>query len=188
MMNIFDDSLAEHQALFATLGAMRGEIERFAAAAIEALRAGKKILIMGNGGSAADSQHFAAELVSRFKKERTGLPAIALTTDTSIITAIGNDYHYNRVFARQVEALGSPGDLVLGISTSGNSANIVEAMHSARAAGCRTVGLLGRDGGAIAPLVDLPVIVRHQNTPRVQEGHLLIIHVVCEIIEETLFQ
>lgn len=148
---------------------------------------GHKLLVMGNGGSAADAQHFVAEMVSRFKMERKGLPAVALSTDTSILTAIGNDYGFDRVFSRQVEALAVPGDIVVGISTSGNSPNVLSALQAAKASGCRTIGLLGRDGGSIKPACDLALVVPSQDTPRVQEGHILIIHIVCDLVERTLF-
>jgi D-sedoheptulose 7-phosphate isomerase len=154
---------------------------------IAALSDGKKLLIMGNGGSAADAQHFAAEIVSRFRMERPGLPAIALSTDTSIITAIGNDYGFDRIFSRQVEALAAPGDVVIGISTSGNSQNIYTALETARERGCLTVGLLGKDGGTIKQLCQLPVIVPSNDTPRVQEGHITIIHILCDLIEQGMF-
>lgn len=153
-----------------------------------ALADGKKILIAGNGGSAADAQHFAAELVGRFLLERRGLPAIALTTDSSILTAVANDYGFERVFARQVEALAIAGDVVIGISTSGNSANILAAFAAGRQCGCVTIGLLGRDGGAIAAQVDLPLIVGCAETPHIQEMHVTIIHLLCKLIEEQLFK
>jgi D-sedoheptulose 7-phosphate isomerase len=153
----------------------------------KAFRAGNKLLVMGNGGSAADAQHLAAEIVGRFKMERRGLPAIALTTDSSILTAVGNDYGFDAVFTRQVEALAGPGDVVIGISTSGTSRNVKAALELARTRGCRTVGLLGRDGGTIAGLVDLPLVVPSCETPRIQEGHITIIHIVCDLLEQELF-
>jgi D-sedoheptulose 7-phosphate isomerase len=148
---------------------------------------GGKLLVMGNGGSAADAQHFVAEIVGRFKMERRGLPAIALSTDTSILTAIGNDYGFDKIFRRQVEALAVPGDLVVGISTSGNSPNVQQALELARETGCSTVGLLGKDGGSIKNLCDLALIVPTNDTPRVQEGHITIIHIVCDLLEKTMF-
>lgn len=148
---------------------------------------GGKLLVMGNGGSAADAQHFVAEIVGRFKMERRGLPAIALSTDTSILTAIGNDYGFDMVFRRQVEALAVAGDVVIGISTSGNSPNVQQALELAREKGCRTVGLLGKDGGSIKAVCDLALIVPTNDTPRVQEGHITIIHIVCDLLEKTLF-
>ncbi len=139
---------------------------------------------MGNGGSAADCQHIAAELVGRFKSEREGLPAIALTTDTSILTAIGNDYSFNEIFARQIEALANKGDLVIGISTSGNSENVIRGILKAKKIGCYTVGLLGKDGGKLKNLVDLAIIIPSNNTPRIQECHILIGHIACEIVDK----
>ena len=170
-----------------TLLQLTPQIARCAELLATALANGRKILIAGNGGSAADAQHFAAELVGRFLMERRGLPALALTTDSSILTAVTNDYGFERVFSRQVEALASPGDVVIGISTSGNSANILAALAAARQCGCTTVGLLGRDGGAIAACVDLPLIVGCNETPHIQEMHVTIIHLLCKLIEAQLF-
>lgn len=153
----------------------------------DALNRGNMVLVMGNGGSAADSQHFVAEIVGRFKMERKALPAISLTTDTSILTAIGNDYGFDSVFSRQVEALAAPGDVVIGISTSGNSPNVLKALTLAKERGCRTVGLLGKDGGTIKPVCDLALVVPSEDTPRIQEGHTTIIHIVCDLVEKALF-
>lgn len=153
----------------------------------ETFARGGKLLVMGNGGSAADAQHFVAEIVGRFKMERRGLPAIALSTDTSILTAIGNDYGFERVFSRQVEALAVPGDLVVGISTSGNSANVKRALELACERGCRTIGLLGTDGGTIKNICHLALVVPSNDTPRVQEGHITIIHIVCDLLEKKMF-
>ncbi len=164
--------------------------ERLAAAVdlvVTALAEGNKLLVMGNGGSAGDAQHLAAEIVGRFKLERRALPAVALTTDTSILTAIGNDYGFDQVFRRQVEALAAPGDVVVGISTSGNSPNVLAALTLAREMGCRTVGLLGRDGGSIGPVVDLELTVPSQDTPRIQEGHITMIHILCDLVERRMF-
>lgn len=163
------------------------QLVRCAGLLTTALAAGRKILIAGNGGSAADAQHFAAELVGRFLLERRGLPAIALTTDSSILTAVANDYGFEQIFVRQVEALASVGDVVIGISTSGNSANILAALVAARQCGCVTIGLLGRDGGSIATKVDLPLVVPCMETPHIQEMHATIIHLLCKLIEEELF-
>ena len=162
-------------------------IAEMATLLVETFTRGGKLLVMGNGGSAADTQHFVAEIVGRFKMERRALPAIALSTDTSILTAIGNDYGFDRVFRRQVEALAAPGDVVVGISTSGNSPNVLQALELAREKGCRTVGLLGRDGGSIKAACDLALIVPTSDTPRVQEGHITIIHIVCDLLEKTMF-
>jgi len=154
---------------------------------VDAFRGGNKVLVMGNGGSAADAQHFAAEMVGRFLLNRKALPAIALTTDTSILTAVGNDYGYDEVFKRQVEALAVPGDVVVGISTSGHSNNVFHALTAANEVGCKTVGLLGRDGGNIGGIVDLNLTVREWETPRVQESHITMIHIVCDLVEKSLF-
>lgn len=147
----------------------------------------KKILIAGNGGSAADAQHFAAELVGRYGFDRPSLPSIALTTDSSNLTAIGNDYGYEYVFSRQVEGLGVEGDLFIGISTSGNSQNVINAFESAKAKGITTVALVGRDGGKMASMADYAIIVPSNATPRIQESHLLIEHMICDIIEKEMF-
>jgi D-sedoheptulose 7-phosphate isomerase len=147
------------------------------------LKLGNKLLICGNGGSAADSQHFAAEVVGRFEKERKGFSAIALTTDTSALTAIGNDYGFDRVFSRQVEALGQKGDILIGISTSGNSKNVIEAVRVAKGLGIFTVGLLGKDGGQLKDLVDKAFIVRSNNTARIQEVHITLIHAICRVLD-----
>ncbi|MBA2853101.1 D-sedoheptulose 7-phosphate isomerase [Methanococcus maripaludis] len=151
-----------------------------------ALKNGNKILICGNGGSAADSQHFAAEIVGRYKLERKGYPAIALSTDTSILTAIGNDYGFEKIFERQIEALGNNGDILIGISTSGNSENVINAVKIAKNMGIYTIGLLGKEGGKLNNLVDLSLLVPSNNTPRVQECHLTIYHVICEEVEKKL--
>jgi len=147
------------------------------------LKLGNKLLICGNGGSAADSQHFAAEVVGRFEKERKGFSAIALTTDTSALTAIGNDYGFDKVFSRQVEALGQKGDILIGISTSGNSKNVIEAVKVAKGLGIFTVGLLGKDGGQLKDLVDKAFIVRSINTARIQEVHITFIHAICRVLD-----
>ena len=164
------------------------------AAAVErmtaAFKAGNKILSCGNGGSAADAQHFSAELVCRFERERPGLPAVALTTDSSALTAISNDYHYDEVFARQVSALGQPGDVLLAISTSGNSANVIRAIEVAHEKSLTVVALTGRDGGNISDLLkdnDVEIRVPSNSTARIQEVHLLTIHCLCHQIDEVLF-
>lgn len=154
---------------------------------VSALNNGHKVLTMGNGGSAADAQHLAAELVGRFLLERKALPAIALTTDTSILTAVGNDYGFDEIFKRQVEALARPGDILIGISTSGNSANVVRALEAGREIGVTTIGLLGRDGGDIGKLVDLALTVPAFDTPRIQEAQLFVMHTLCDLVERTLF-
>ncbi|BDQ27691.1 D-sedoheptulose 7-phosphate isomerase [Helicobacter heilmannii] len=150
---------------------------------LDTLKNGHKILICGNGGSAADAQHFAAELTGRYKQERQGLPAIALSTDTSALTAIANDYGYERVFERQVEALGQKGDCLVGISTSGHSQNVLLALQQAQEMGLNTLGLSGRGGGAMRALCTHNLIVPSTNTPRIQEMHILLIHLLCDYIE-----
>lgn len=177
-------SVREHIALAERLLAELPEL--FAASAealIVCLRGGGKVLLCGNGGSAADAQHFAAELVGRFEAERSGLPAIALTTDTSALTAIGNDYGFEQLFSRQVEALAQPGDLLVGISTSGHSPNVCRAIEKGKQLGCTTLGLLGRDGGRIASVVDHALVVPAERTARIQEMHLLLIHLLCEAVD-----
>jgi len=181
--------LVEHATLIRKIEETLPEkIAATVAALQDALASGNKLLVMGNGGSAADSQHFAAEIIGRFKMERPALPAIALTTDSSILTAIGNDYGFDAVFSRQVEGLGRPGDVVFGISTSGNSPNVLAALSKARELGCRTVALLGRDGGTIKTVADISIIVPSDDTPRIQEGHVTIIHIICDLLEKGLFK
>jgi D-sedoheptulose 7-phosphate isomerase len=161
--------------------------ERAAELVTTSLRAGHKLLICGNGGSAADAQHWAGELVSRFYYDRPGLPAIALTTDSSILTAIGNDYGYDRVFARQVEALGQAGDVLFAISTSGNSKNVIAAIEAARSRQIITVGFTGESGGAMAQLCDLCIRIPSPSTPRIQEGHEVLGHAICAMVEAAIF-
>uniref|UniRef100_A0A7V6CED2 Phosphoheptose isomerase n=1 Tax=Thermodesulfobacterium geofontis TaxID=1295609 RepID=A0A7V6CED2_9BACT len=146
-----------------------------------------KILIFGNGGSAADAQHLAAELVNRFKKERAPLPAIALTTDTSILTAVANDYDFSQIFSKQILALGKKGDIALGISTSGKSSNVISALKVAKEIGLYTVGLSGGDGGLMKDVCDYLILVPSFETPRIQEGHLLFLHIFSELLEEIIF-
>ena len=173
-----------------TLEAMGPRIVQAAQRMAEKLRQGGKILVCGNGGSAADAQHFAAELVNRFEMERPGLAAIALTTDSSALTSIANDYAFEQVFARQVRALGHPGDLLLAISTSGHSANVLAAMAAAREIGMMTVALTGRDGGSMAGQLtenDLEIRASAVATARIQEVHILVIHCLCDLIDHILF-
>ncbi len=153
--------------------------------AIETIKNGKKILLFGNGGSAADAQHISAEIIGRYKIERRGLPAIALTTDTSALTAIANDYGYDEVFARQVEALANEGDLLIGISTSGNSENVLKAFEMGREIGCKNVGFSGKDGGKMGNLCDLNIIIPSNDTARIQEMHILIGHIIANAIDKT---
>jgi len=163
--------------------------ERLAAAArlvAEALKGGNKVMFCGNGGSAADSQHLAAELVGRYRRNRPGLAALALTADTSALTAIGNDFGFEEVFSRQVEALGRPGDVLIAISTSGRSPNVLRAVEAARARGLKTIGLAGRDGGPLAALADVALVVPSADTARIQECHLTLGHVLCDLVEAEL--
>jgi D-sedoheptulose 7-phosphate isomerase len=184
-----DGYLEESAAVYAAIrhdAALTDAIARAASACTDSLAVGGKMLFCGNGGSAADAQHLAGELVSRFMYDRPGLAAVALTTDSSILTAVGNDYGYDYVFARQVEALGRPGDVLVGISTSGNSPNVVRALQAARTLGMRTLGLTGRDGGAMAALCDIELRMPSAVTPLIQQGHLLVGHLLCLLIEETV--
>jgi len=167
--------------------ALHSTIAKVATACIDALRQGNKILFAGNGGSAADAQHLAAELISRFHYDRPGLPAFSLSTDTSVLTAIGNDYGYEHLFARQVEAMGNAGDVFFGISTSGRSPNILKALQAARTKGLLTVGLTGSGGGQVPELCDHCLRVPSDSTPRIQEGHIAIGHTICCLIEQQLF-
>lgn len=176
-------AIAEHQRMVTQLAEMSGPIAALAQRMRASLAAGGKIVWLGNGGSAADSQHLAAEMVGRFRRERPGLASIALTTDTSILTSVGNDYGFEHIFARQVEALCAPPDLLVGISTSGNSRNVIAAIEAGRARGLFTVGLLGGDGGRLAQLCDLSLIVPARDTARIQEAHILIGHLLCELVE-----
>mgnify|MGYP006102127259 FL=1 len=165
---------------------LSGEILHAAHAIRDIISAGGKLLLMGNGGSAADSQHIAAELIGRFKKERKAIPALALTVDSSSLTALGNDYGFESIFSRQVEALANPNDAIIGISTSGNSKNIIRALNLAREIGAKTIGLMGNNGGVMKDCVDIGIIVPSNDTARIQEVHITIGHIICEIIEQDL--
>ena len=180
---IADDALGATVKLHDRMRAHTGPTLVAAQAMSDCLLAGRKVLVFGNGGSASDAQHFSAELVGRFMKERAAMPAIALTVDTSILTAIANDYSYKQVFARQIEALGQPGDVAMGISTSGESPNVIAALQTAKAKGLKTIALTGRDGGGVGRAADIHVNVPDQNTARVQEVHRTLLHVMCEVIE-----
>ena len=167
----------------------RGDLQplvRAVDAIAEALGNGQALLVFGNGGSAADAQHFVTEFVGRFQRERRAVPALALTADTSLLTAIANDYGFERVFARQIEAFGAPGDIAFGITTSGESANVVEGLKAAAERGMTTIALTGRDGGAAGQVAEIHVNVPHAVTARVQEAHILLLHVICELVEEGL--
>jgi len=152
----------------------------------DCLKTNGKLLLFGNGGSAADAQHIAAEFVCRFNRDRAALPALALTTDTSALTAIANDYGFERVFARQVEALCQPGDVVIAISTSGRSPNVIAGIEAARARGARTIGLMGGDGGSMVAAVDIPIVIPTDITARIQECHITVGHLICEVVEALL--
>jgi D-sedoheptulose 7-phosphate isomerase len=176
-------ALTEHQAVIAQLEWLLPSIAQAGQRLRDCLQNGGKILLMGNGGSAADSQHIAAEIVGRYKRERRGMPAIALTTDTSILTSVGNDYGFNFIFSRQVEALCSDKDVVIGISTSGNSANVVAGIETAKQIGAYTIGMTGNSGGKLAALCDLNFAMPSNDTPRVQEAHILLGHILCDLVD-----
>ena len=180
---VFDACIGVHER-------MRGldlqPVAAAAAAILETAQRGGKVLLFGNGGSAADAQHMAADLVCRFQRERRPVAALALTTDTSIVSAIANDYSFERVFVRQVEALGNRGDVAIGISTSGSSANVVAGLRAAAVRGLRTIAMTGRDGGAAGAAVDIHINVPDQSTARVQEAHRTLIHAICELVEREL--
>jgi D-sedoheptulose 7-phosphate isomerase len=182
-MSIYLENLKEHIALMSAMGSLDEQVCQVGHAASQILRRGGKILFCGNGGSASDSQHLAAELTGRFIKDRKPLGAIALTTDTSALTSIANDYAFEHVFARQVMALGRPNDMLVGISTSGNSKNIIRAVEEARAIGMCAVGLLGRDGGQLRSLCHYAIVVPSDITARIQEAHILLGHTLCGLIE-----
>lgn len=185
--NIIREAIDENISLLQNIKELlEDEIIESAKIIINSIKKGGKLLICGNGGSAADSQHFAAELVGRFKKDRKALSAISLTVDTSILTAWSNDYSFDTVFSRQVEAIGKKGDVLFGISTSGNSPNVIEALKVANKMGIYTIALSGNDGGKIKKYAKLNIIVPANDTPRIQEAHILIIHILCSIVEKKL--
>lgn len=175
---------AHQETISKTIETMIPSIRSASKLMVKTLKSGNKVLLVGNGGSAADAQHIAAELTGRYKSERKGLPAIALTTDTSALTAISNDYGYGRVFDRQVEALANPGDLLIGISTSGNSDNIISALETAKKIGCNTLGMSGRSGGKMNDVCDLNLIIPSEDTPRIQEMHILVGHILCQAVDD----
>ena len=183
-MSFVHQHIQQHQAAIQALAALENAIQHSGEHLVASLQAGGKILLCGNGGSAADAQHIAAELVGRFAHQRRGLPAIALTTDSSALTSIGNDFGFESVFARQVEALARPGDVLIGISTSGNSRNVLAAAHTARDMGVSTLGLLGGTGGALNEVLDQSILAPSSDTPRIQECHILIGHIWCAMIDE----
>ncbi len=179
---MLQETLQTQQALFDHIEL----IQQIAAKLTDALRGGHKILLCGNGGSAADAQHVAAELLGKFTRERSAWPALALTTNSSVMTAIANDYDFERVFARQIEGLAVAGDVVVGISTSGNSPNVIRALETARAKGCLAIGFTGERGGRLKDVSDLCFRAPSDNTPRVQEAHIVVWHIVCELVERDL--
>ena len=184
MKAIIENEFVEHLKVAQNMSSLTDKVELAAQLCIDGLKNGSKILIFGNGGSAADAQHIAAEMVGRYKVERKGLPAIALTTDTSALTSIGNDYGYNHVFDRQVEALANEGDVAIGISTGGSSGNVISALRLAKDMGCKTVGFSGRDGGEMDALCDVNLVVPAEDTPRIQEMHIVIGHTICHLIDQ----
>jgi D-sedoheptulose 7-phosphate isomerase len=167
---------------------LKAQFIEFVHVCAEALRRGNKLLFAGNGGSAADAQHLAAELVVRFKRDRPGLPALALTVDSSVLTAIGNDYGFEQLFSRQVQALGQAGDVFIALSTSGNSANILAAVPAAKAVGIHVVGMTGAQGGLLVQLADLCLCMPSDDTPRIQEAHTFLGHILCDLLEQNLFR
>lgn len=181
---IIEELNAHQEIVTKVIDTLVPDIEQACEMVISTIKSGKKVLLAGNGGSAADAQHIAAELSGRFVKERKALPGIALTTDTSALTAIANDYGYEHVFSRQLEALGSEGDLFIGISTSGNSKGILKAFESAKAMNCHTLGLSGRDGGKMNDLCELNIVVPSDVTARIQEMHILIGHILCKAVDD----
>jgi len=177
-------AISKHKEALEILEKQSLTVAKIATLLIESLEAGGKIIFIGNGGSAADAQHLAAELIGRFKKNRKALAAIALTTDTSILTAIGNDFGFDQIFSRQIEALANNKDILVGISTSGKSKNIVKALETSKTIGLKSIGFLGKDGGDIKSLVDVDLTISIENTPSIQEMHILAGHVICEIVED----
>ena len=186
MNSLFQKNLAEQITLLQALDPLDSLVKKAASLSAQSLQSGGKLMFCGNGGSAADCQHLAAELTGRFIKDRRPLAALALSADTSAITCISNDYSFDEVFARQVQGLGQSGDVLLAISTSGNSRNVIRAVEEARAAGMSVIGLLGREGGALKELCDVAIVVPSQVTARIQESHILIGHTLCGMIEQQL--
>ncbi len=185
-MNSIEERMNEHEAVFQAVKALAPDIDRAGAIVRDALETGHTIFFCGNGGSAADSQHLAAEIVGRFQKDRRAFPAVALTVDTSILTAVANDYGYDTVFRRQVQALGREGDVLVALSTSGSSKNVVEAIEEARLKGMKVIGMTAAGGGKMKELCDVILAVPTKTTARAQEMHILIGHILCEIAEETM--
>lgn len=190
MINFVEKELSKLATLVADIQAdkaLLNQVVESAETIVETLRNGGKVLIAGNGGSAADAQHIAGEFVSRFHYDRPGLASIALTTDTSILTAIGNDYGYERLFSRQIQALGREGDVFIGISTSGNSANVIEAFKEAQQLKLKTIGFTGMIGGKMTDMCDITLRMPSNETPKIQEGHIAIGHIICGLVEAAMF-
>ena len=184
--SLFSRNLTEHLAMCQHLAALDAHVDQAINACVNSLRDGGKLMLCGNGGSAADSQHLAAEFTGRFIKDRPPIAAIALSTDTSALTCIANDYSFEAIFARQVQAIGKPGDCLIAISTSGNSGNVLAAVAAAKALGITCIGLLGRDGGKLKAVCDISIVVPSQVTARIQEAHILIGHSLCGAVEQQL--
>lgn len=180
---IFDESIS----IISKSKKNSNQIKKTIDTILQCHKKGGKIIVFGNGGSAADSQHFAAEFVGRFQINRKAIPAISFTTDTSILTAIGNDYTFDDIFARQCEALVGKNDIVIGLSTSGTSKNVINGLKMAKKQKCKTIGILGNDGGSIKKIVDISIIIPSRNTARIQEAHRIILHIICDKVEEKLF-
>ena len=188
MKNQIEQSIISSSNLIGELTILIPQIEQSIEAIISCLKKDKKIVLFGNGGSAADSQHIAAEMIGRFFKERQSYPAISLTTDTSILTSLGNDYSFDTIFSRQCESLVLDGDVVIGISTSGNSINVKKGLTVAKHKGAKTIGLLGNHGGTIKNIVDISLVVNSSSTPRIQEAHRVLYHIICENVETIMEQ
>ena len=190
-MNIeerYHDLVTQHIALFSKVSEDASHIIEAGRLIVDALKTKNRILVCGNGGSASDAQHFAAEIIGRFETTRKALPAIALTTDTSILTAVGNDFGFENIFSRQVAGLGSAGDVLLGISTSGNSQNVVNAVEQAQTYGMKTIGLLGNEGGVLASMCDVSIVVNHSVTARIQEVHIFILHFLASVVDQNFLE
>jgi D-sedoheptulose 7-phosphate isomerase len=184
--SMFLQHVTEHQAICEWVKSLEDDVNRVCQVISAAVKDGGKIMLCGNGGSAADSQHIAAEFIGRFTQDREPIAALALTTDTSVLTCVGNDYAFDQIFARQVKGLGRQGDVLMAISTSGHSANVINAVKQAKLLGITTIGLLGKDGGQLAKDCDLSLVIAHQQTARIQEMHILIGHIICHSVETQL--
>ena len=188
MTTFVEKELLESAEIIKNSISLSSSIQNAANEITSSLKKGNKVIIFGNGGSAADSQHIAAELIGRYLRERKSLPAIALSTDTSILTSLGNDYSFDQIFSRQCEGLVCKNDVVIGISTSGNSNNVINGLKLSKEKNAKTIGLLGNGGGAISKFVDIPIVVDSSSTPRIQEVHRVIYHIICDLVEQSLTQ